>query len=429
MSAAVPLSPAVPKPAHIPDGLVYDYDAYRDPELLTDPAKRIGRMVREAPPVFWTPRNGGQWVIQGYEALFHAYRDTDTFSSAFASPEQMKARAALLPPDMPRIPQARPIGLDPPEHTKYRAPLQKTFSPKAALALRDEIRKLANELIDAVAEKGRCDFMPAVAEQLPVRVFIKMFGLPLERHAEYRLLAKEHLASITTDPAAQAGKALRLVNVMRDTIIERRDHPKDDILSMLWQTTIDGQPTTMQDMEDYAVLLFIAGLDTVVNGMGLILRHLATDPSLQDELRRNPKIIPEAVEEMLRRYTFTVPVRRVAKDVLYEGAPMKAGERVLMYDPAADLDPKRFRNPEVYDLNREDKTHIAFGAGPHRCLGSHLARVEMQIALDVVLSRLPNIRLDPLQPPRYHGGHVIGPESLPLVWDVLATSITPADSR
>jgi cytochrome P450 len=421
MSAASPLSPAVAKPAHIPDALVYDYDAYRDPELLADPSKRIGRMVKEAPPVFWTPRNGGQWVIRGYEALFNAYRDTDTFSSSFASPEQMKAMAALLPPGTPRVPQARPISLDPPEHTKYRAPLQKTFSPKSALALRDEIRKLANELIDAVADTGRCDFMPAVAEQLPVRVFIKMFGLPLERHEEYRALAKEHLAGIATGPEAMMGKSLRLVDVMRDTIIERRDHPKDDIISMLWQTTIDGRPTTMDDMEDYAVLLFIAGLDTVVNGMGLTMRHLATDPSLQDELRTNPKIIPEAMEEMLRRYTFTVPVRRVAKDVLYEGAPMKAGERVLMYDPAADLDPDKFRDPEVYDLNREDKTHIAFGGGPHRCLGSHLARVELQIATEVVLSRLHNIRLDPQHLPRYHGGHVIGPESLPLVWDVVAT--------
>ena len=326
--------------------------------------------------------------------------------------------AALLPPGTPRVPQARPINLDPPEHTKYRAPLQKTFSPKAALAMKNDILKLANELIDAVADKGRCDFMPAVAEQLPVRVFIKMFGLPLERHAEYRTLAREHLAGITTDLAKLAGKSLRIVDVMRETITERREQPKDDILSMLWQAAVDGQPTNMEDMEDYSVLLFIAGLDTVVNGMGLTMKHLATDTALQDELRRNPKIIPEAVEEMLRRYTFTVPVRRVAKDVVYEGAPMKAGERVLMYDPAADLDPKRFPNPEVYDMNREDKTHIAFGAGPHRCLGSHLARVEMQIIIEVTLSRLRNIRLDPEHAPRYHGGHVIGPDSLPLVWDV-----------
>jgi cytochrome P450 len=418
MSAAVQLSPAVPKPAHVPDALVYDFDAYRDPGLLADPAQRIAQMVKETPPVFWTPRAGGQWVIRGYEALLKAYRDTETFSSSFATPEQMKAMASMLPPGTPRVPQARPINLDPPDHTNYRAPLQKTFSPKAALAMQNDIRKLANELIDAIADKGRCDFMPAVAEQLPVKVFIKMFGLPLERHEEYRALAKEHLAGLASDLAGVARKSLRIVDVMRETITERHEHPKDDILSLLWQSTVGGHPTTMEDMEDYAVLLFIAGLDTVVNGMGLTMKHLATDPGLQDHLRANPKIIPEAVEEMLRRYTFTVPVRRVAKDVVYEGAPMKTGERVLMYDPAADLDPTKFPNPESYELNREDKTHIAFGAGPHRCLGSHLARVEMQIIIEVALSRLKNIRLDPEQPPRYHGGHVIGPDSLPLVWEV-----------
>jgi cytochrome P450 len=415
MSAAVPLSPTVPKPAHIPDALVYDFDAYRDPGLLADPSKRIGQMAREAPPIFWTPRNGGQWVIQGYEPLFNAYRDTNTFTSRFMTSEQMKA---MMPPGTPRIPQARPINLDPPEHTKFRAPLQKTFSPKSALALKDDIRKLAIELIEAVAPQGHCDFMPAVAEQLPVKVFIKMFGLPLERHAEYRELAKQYLAGIGSDPRAMAQKSLRLVEVMRETILERRERPQDDILSMLWQSTVDGRPTTMEDMEDYAVLLFIAGLDTVVNGMGLVMRHLASDPALQDELRSNPKLIPEAVEEMLRRYTFTVPMRQIAADAVFEGVQFKAGERVLMYDPAADLDPRKFQNPEVFDVRRDEKTHIAFGAGPHRCLGSHLARVELQVSTEVALSRLRNIRLDRQHPPRFHGGHVIGPESLALVWDV-----------
>jgi cytochrome P450 len=418
MSAVAPMNPLTPKPSHVPDALVYDFDAYRDPGLLANPQQRIALMVKEAPPVFWTPRNGGQWIIQGYEALLAAYKDTDTFSSMFATPEQMAMMAAMLPKDMPRIPQTKPINLDPPEHTKFRAPLQKTFSPKAALALQNDIRALAIELIDGIAAQGKADFMPTVAEQLPVKVFIKMFGLPLERHAEYRTLAKEHLSGTTTDFIAMAQKSLRIVDVMRETIIERRDNPKDDILSLLWNTTIDGRPTTMDEMEDYAVLLFIAGLDTVVNGMGLTMQHLATHPDLQEQLRKNPAIIPEAVEEMLRRYTFTVPVRRVAKDVVHQGAPMKANERVLMYDPAADLDPKKFPNPEAFDLNREDKTHIAFGAGPHRCLGSHLARVEMQIIIEVALARLNNIRLDPQNAPHYHGGHVIGPESLPLVWDI-----------
>src|SRR5260370_609256 len=200
MSAVAPLSPTVPKPAHIPDAAVYDFDAYRDPGLLADPVKRIAELVKQTPPIFWTPRNGGQWVIRGYEALFNAYRDPETFSSQFVSADQMRAMMASLPPGTPRIPQARPINLDPPEHTKYRAPLQKTFSPKSALALKDDIRKLANELIDKVAAQGHCDFVPSVAEQLPVQVFLKLFGLPLERQAEYRALAKDHMSSSTMNP-------------------------------------------------------------------------------------------------------------------------------------------------------------------------------------------------------------------------------------
>lgn len=417
MNAEAFLSPKAPKPAHVPDSAVYDFDMYRDPGLLADPIKRIAELANDAPPIFWTPRNGGQWIIRGYEALFNAYRDPETFSSQAMPPDQLKAMLASFPPGTPRIPQARPIGLDPPEHTKYRAPLQKTFSPKSALALKDDIRKLADELIEKVAAEGRCDFVPAVAEQLPVRVFLKLFGLPLERQAEYRALAKEHLANATADPKAMMQKQFRLLDVMRDTLIDRRDNPRDDIISMLWKAGIDGRPTTMEDMEDYAVLLFIAGLDTVVNGASFLMLHLAGDAALQDELRGNPKIVPEAVEEMLRRYTFTVPVRCVAKDVVYEGLPMKVGERVMMYDPAADLDSKQFKNPEMFNLDREEKTHIAFGAGPHRCLGSHLARVELQIVTEQMMSRLPKFRLDPERKPTFHGGHVIGPDSLWLVWE------------
>jgi cytochrome P450 len=414
-------SPLAAKPSHVPDSVVYDFDAYRDPGLLANPAKRIAEMVKQAPPVFWTPRNGGHWIIQGYEALFNAYRDPEIFSSRFAmTPEQQQAIVSRLPPGTSRIPQARPINLDPPEHTKYRAPLQKTFSPKSALALKDDIRKLANELIDQVAGQGRCDFVAAVAEELPVQVFLKLFGLPLARQAEYRTLAKQHIGAITIDPMAALAKQFHLVDVMRETILDRRDNPRDDIISMLWKAGIDGRPTTMEDMEDFAVLLFIAGLDTVVNGASLLMMHLAQHPELQRQLRANPKIIPEAVEEMLRRYTFTVPVRFVGKDAVYAGVEMKAGERVLMYDPAADLDPKQFKDPETYDLEREEKTHIAFGAGPHRCLGSHLARVELQVITEQMMSRLPELRLDPQKALRFHGGHVIGPESLWLLWDAVS---------
>lgn len=408
---------AVPKPEHIPVSVIYDFDFFRDPALLIDPHKRILELVRTAPPVFWTPRNGGHWMLLSHEANFQASRDPASFSSQFVTEAQMKAFVAQLPPGTPRIPLAVPINLDPPEHTKYRAPLQKAFSPKAMLALKDSIRTLANELIDKVIDRGRCDFMVDIAEPLPVQVFLKLLGLPLERQAEYRAIVRDQLQSAETDARKSMMNLIKVTAIMRDTILERRDQPRDDLLSVLWKSEIDGRPTTLEDMENYAVLLFIAGLDTVMNGMGFGVRHLAQDPALQRELRADPRRIAVAAEELLRRYTFTVPVRKVRKDIVFEGLTMKEGDRAMLFLPAADLDPKEFPNSDRLDIERE-KPHIAFNAGPHRCLGSHLARVELQTLYEQLLARLPEFRLDPLHPPRFHGGNVIGVDSLTLVWDV-----------
>jgi cytochrome P450 len=412
------LSPAVPKPAHISDSAVYDFDFFRDPAYLIDPHKRVLEMVRSAPPVFWTPRNGGHWMLMSHGANFKASRDTESFSSQFVSADQMKAFMAQLPPGTPRIPLAVPINLDPPEHGKYRAPLQRAFSPKMMLALKDSIRALTDELIDKVIDRGGCDFMAEIGEPLPVQVFLKLLGLPLERQTEYRTLVRNQLANAETDAKKSMMNLLQVTASMRDTILDRRDNPRDDLLSMLWKSQIDGTPTTMEDVENYAVLLFIAGLDTVMNGMGFGIRHLAQDLPLQRQLRANPRMIPEAAEELLRRYTFTVPVRQISRDLIFEGVSMKQGERVILFLPAADLDPTEFSDSDRFDLDREKQAHIAFNAGPHRCLGSHLARVELQTLYEQMLARLPEFRLDPAHPPRFHGGNVIGIDTLTLVWNV-----------
>jgi cytochrome P450 len=250
-----------------------------------------------------------------------------------------------------------------------------------------------------------------------VQVFLKMLGLPLEKLPEYRALVEEHLSITDPDPASSIQRLQRVASAMRETVLERRENPQDDIISMLWQVEIDGSPTTLEDLENYGVLLFIAGLDTVMQGMGHGVRHLARDAALQDELRADPALVSDATEEMLRRYTFTVPPRRVNKDMVFQGVEMKKDERAIQFLPAADLDPKEYPDPARFDLRREGKAHIAFNAGPHRCLGSHLARVELNILYEELLKRLPPFRLDPQRPPRFKGGHVVGVEELHLVWD------------
>ena len=410
------LSPAVPKPAHVPDSLVVDFDLFNDPGLLKDPHGRALELATHAPPVFWTPRQGGHWVFVGHEANFELGRDWESFTSQAMPEEQRQAMIAALPPGTPHIPQPVPISVDPPVHTKYRMVLNAVFSPKAMNALKDDIRALARELIAKIAPLGRCEFMHSVAEPMPVQVFLKMMGLPLERMPEYRTLVSTHLATLSNDPAESVKKLREISAIMKDTFEERRKDPKDDLISYLWKVEIDGKPTTMDDMENFGVLLFIAGLDTVMNGIGFGVRHLAQDLPLQNKLRADPALIAEASEEMLRRYTFTVPTRKVRKDMVFQGVEMKAGERIDMFLPSADLDAKRFSEPSKYDLHREDEVHIAFATGPHRCVGSHLARIELQILYEELLAGLPEFRLDPEKPPTFHGGHVLGVDTLDLVW-------------
>lgn len=412
------LSRLTPVPDHIPADAVYDFDIHNDPGLLADPHRRVTQILEEAGGLFWTPRNGGRWIAFGHPEVFEVARDPERFSSQYMPKAMMEALLAMMPKDAPRIPQVTPIGMDPPEHGIYRAPLQKTFSPRAAMAQMEEIRALTDELIDAVIDSGHCDFIAAIAEPLPVTVFLRMMGLPVERLAEFRVLVQDLLANSSNENRmATMGLLRRAADAMMPEILARRDDRRDDIISLLWGTEVNGQPMTLDLMEDYAVLLFIAGLDTVINGMGFAVRHLAMNPALQAELRADPARIPLAVEEMLRRYTFVAPMRRVAKDCELAGRQLKENEVVMLYLPGADLDAREFPDPERYDIDREANVHIAFGAGPHRCLGAHLARVEMQVLYQQMLSRLPEWRLDPERPAKFRAGNIIAVESLPIRWD------------
>lgn len=405
-------------PAHIDRSHVYDFDMFTDPAYLQDPHTRIMQIIATAPPVFWTPRNSGHWMIIGHEAAFNASRDWESFSSEVIPQEMIQAMIAAMPPGTPHIPQGVPINMDPPLHGKFRTPLNTMFSPKAMLAMKNDIRALAGDFIDSVKGQGRCEFMAAIAEPLPVQVFLKMFGLPVERQVEYRALVNQFISSPMTDMAENVRMLRGVCDVMHETIMERRERPQNDIISAMWQTRIDGREMSLDDIENYCVVLFLAGLDTVMNAMGHGVRHLAMHPDLQATLRANPALIVNAAEEFLRRYTFTVPTRIVARDIEFAGVTMKKGDRAYLFLPGADLDPAEFPDPAAFDMSRENKVHIAFGAGPHRCLGSHLARIELQMLYAELLDRLPPFRLDPSHPIRYRGGHVIGPRTLHLIWDL-----------
>ncbi len=401
------------RPDHVPANLVHDFDLLTDPALTIDPHGRYERLMAEAPPIFWTPRNGGHWMLNRFELTFDAARDWETFSS---QPEyfSMTDYAAQSGPD--RTPLPIPILIDPPMHGKFRAPLNRIFAPKALGDLSMKIRALAIDLIDQVAGDGRCEFMRAIGEPLPVQIFLRLMGLPVENQAEYRDLVDRQMSSAEDDHEGSQRILREMGHVMKDAILDRRQNPKDDLISALWAIEIDGAPVTLEQVEDYCVLLFSGGLDTVMNALGFGVRHMAIDQGFQARLRASPELIPEAVEELLRRYAFLQGVRRVARDVEFHGVQLRYGEHVLLNLAGAHSDPRHWDNPTEVDLDREDKAHITFSAGPHRCVGSHLARIELRTVYEEFLRRIPTFHLDESKPARFRGGKVLGVRHLDIVW-------------
>ena len=405
------------RPSHVPEELVFEFDYNSDPGYCKDPHARAAELVLQAPPIFWTPYNGGHWMFVSHQAVTEALNDYKKFSSEHFSPEAFEAMMSELEEDE-RIPAPVPICIDPPLHTKLRKPLFSTFSPKSVSAMEYKIRSLAERLIDNIAPKGQCEFQHTVSDVYPVEIFLSMFGLPVEKEREYRELAKKHLSVISPDLAENMLMMKAIANVLRDTILDRKENPRDDIISMLWSLELDGEPMTLDLMLSYCVILFIAGLDTVVNALGFGVRHLAVDTQLQQELRECPDLIPRAVEEILRRYAFVAPIRMVKADTEFHGIRLAQGERIMMFIPGASIDEAAYANAREFNLRREKSSHVAFGAGPHFCLGAHLARMELKVMYETLLKKLPEFRLDSNNPPTFHGSIIAGPTSLHLVWDV-----------
>ncbi|OJT16907.1 hypothetical protein BO221_48345 [Archangium sp. Cb G35] len=391
-------------PAHVPPELVYEFDIARDPRMLEDPHARMRSLLFEAPPIFYSPSNGGQWMVTRKQTIVDMTMKPEVFSNGSAG-EKKDATGGLT---------LLPISVDPPQHTMYRIPLNQSLSAKSVAGLEPSIRAMTNELIDKVLAAGRCDFLSDIAEPLPVTLFLKLAGMPTNRLTEFRELALR-ASSATVEPATRAETFKHIAGILAETIMARQQKREDDLISRLLDANLDGRNPNFQEMMGYSILLFLGGLDTVVNALSFGVRRLARDQELQAKLRAEPGLIPGAVEELLRLHGVVCIPRRVARDEVYQGVQFKQGDAVLLLLPAANYDEAAFPNPEQFVLGRKEQ-HQTFNTGPHRCVGLNLARLEMKVFYEEWLKRVPPFRLDPQAPPRFMGGFSLSVTSLPLVW-------------
>lgn len=392
-------------PSHVSPDRVIDYDFISDARFHgREPHEVMAWLANETPGVFWTPRNGGHWVLCRHKPLFAAARDPELFSS----------HSATLPA-MQQEPNLIPLKFGGELHAAYRSPLLKAFSPANSKALEQKIVDLIGRLIDDVIADGRCDFITAVAEILPVVVFMELMGIPTERLREFRTWVV--LSATSKSEEERTVNYGRILGVMDDLVRQRQARREDDLISTLLDSEIMGRPITFEEMQGYCTMLFLAGLDTVSNSMAFGICHLARDPVLQERLSADPGLTSNITEEILRRYSVANVVRVVTRDAEFQGVSLKPDDRVLFVLPAGNLDNEESPDATSTDIDRKIKTHIAFNSGPHRCVGSHLARVELNVLYREWSRRIPSFALDPARAPVYRAGFTLAVDSLPLVWD------------
>lgn len=373
-----------------------DYDHY-DPVFALDPHATY-RTLREECPVAHTDNYGGFYVMTKFADISEVLHDPAGFSS--------------WPADTPATPGHNrpliPLEVDAPDHRRYRMIVDPIFRPNAIAHIADFVRSYAIELVDTMLETREFDFMTAFAQPFPSAVFLKLVGLDftVEQRDQLCEWAGTILHTTTTgeathgDTAAQVkvrlenGKALH--NFIKGLVKERTENPGEDIISTLIKAELPGaRKLSYHEILNFAYVLVLAGLDTVTTAIGFSFMHLARRPDLQDRLAADPSLIPGAVEELLRYEPIVHASRTVMERRVIRGVELLPGDRVVVPLASAHRDEETFADADEIVIDRKVDPSMVFGAGPHRCVGSHLARLEMRIAFEEILRRIPKFSLRP----------------------------------
>src|ERR1700757_4668983 len=366
------------------------------------------KALRESTPVFRSPQ---AVVLSRLADIEMALKRTELFSSNMDAVDLGNVRPLI------------PLQVDPPEHAKYRRILDPLFTPREMARREPRVTELVNEMIDRFADRGECDFHEEFAVPLPCTVFLQLLGLPLEDLDKFLtwkdgVIRPEGATAYENRHDASALVAQQIYDYFDRAIDDHIASPRDDVLSAMIAADVGGQPLSREELLGIWLLFLLPGLDTVTDSLDCFFVYLARHPDHRHQLVEQPDILPHAIEELLRWETPVPGVARVAmQDVEVGGCPISRGERISPLLGAANTDPAEFDDPDVVDFARNPNRHRAFGGGPHRCLGSHLARLELRVALREFHRRIPDYEIPPGVQLTYTTG-LRSVEALPLTFPV-----------
>ncbi len=372
--------------------------------------------LREHDPVHWhaEPDGPGFWAVTPFTEVRAIGRNPQLFSS----------EPTIMIKD-PEPGSATQLGdhkmmlmMDPPMHTEYRKLISREFTQGPAHAMTPWIDDFARQIVDAVIERGECDFVADIAGEMPSYVIAKLMGLPLEDGRKlYELTEIIHTAPEALPEGAQEQAIRSMFEYGMGVIQEKRARPTDDLASRLLHAEVDGRRLDDEDFLLFFLLLIDAGGDTTRNLVGGGMLALLEHPDQYAMLRSDPETyLPRAREELLRWVSPVIYMRRTAlQDTEIAGQRIRAGDKVVMYYGAANRDPTQFEAPDRFDISRHPNRHIAFGNGTHICMGQHVARVEIDALMKEVLRRMPDIEL--AEPPQWLASNFIsGPRTMPVTF-------------
>jgi cytochrome P450 len=385
--------------------LIVDFDIFAGDHFDGVPQEKT-LFLHDKPAVFYTPRNGGHWVVTGEEAAAYIVSRPEIFSANLPRYE------TNVPP---AIQYSVPLHADPPEHSVYRRALAPLFSPAAMAGKEAAIRQQARELIDAVRHRGECEFVEDIARRFPIGVFLSLVGVAPGYRESLLDWADDIIRS--PDPTVFERGTIGLVSFLKDTIAARRASPGDDVLSQLIRADFDGRAANDDTMLSLCSNLFVGGLDTVVSASAFILAYLASNPAIRQQLAAEPHPLRAAVvEELLRLNGVVTNARALTRDHDYNGVPFRKGERVNLMYQIMGMDPKTTAEPLAFDPGREQRVNLIFGMGAHRCVGVNLARLEIRVFVEEWLKAIPEFTLGQ-EALRCQGGSVWAPLEVRLAWD------------
>jgi cytochrome P450 len=372
------------------------------------------KWLRENAPVFWheEPNGKGFWAVTRYKDVW----EVDRNFSAFSSEPTIMITDPLAEQANAFGPYKMMLMMDPPQHTAYRRLIRNEFTVPAAGERTPRMNALAKQIVDAVIAKGECDFVEAIAGEMPSYVIAELLGIPLDDGRElYKLTEAIHTAPEAQEAGAGAMAVFKMFDYGRKVIDEKRARPANDLATKLLQAEVDGKK--LEDIEFllFFLLLIDAGGDTTRNLLSSGLIALFENPDQLAWLKADlPARLPSAREELLRWTSPVIYMRRTAKhDVVLAGEQIAEGDKVVMYFGSANRDPEKFAQPDTLDLSRTPNEHIAFGTGPHGCLGQHIARIEIDAILSEVLTRLDDLQI--VGAPEWLPSNFIsGPKHLPV---------------